>query len=80
MQISPADQAGIVTFALTFLIAAGALVGAGSGALPSLGYWLAALISAAMAGLLAYIHAAGISVSTPSAAATPASTRPPGNP
>jgi hypothetical protein len=80
MQINSAEQAGIVTFSLVLLTNLAAVFGVSGGTWPSGVAVVVGLISAGVAGLLAYIHVAGISVPTTNAASATGTLPPPKTP
>jgi len=82
VSINAAEQAGIVTFLLVFLTNLGAAFGLAGGAYPSGPVVVVGLITAGVAGLLAYAHVAGISLPTGTTgqASTTGATPPPKTP
>ena len=77
MQLNSAEQAGIVTFLLVLLTNLAAVFGVSGGTWPNGVAVVVGLISAGVAGLLAYIHVAGIPVPTTNATSTTGATPPP---
>jgi len=70
MQINSAEQAGVVTFLLVWLTALGGLFAQANGSWPTSVGYVSSAITAGVAGLLAYLHVAGLPVPTTAAPAT----------
>jgi hypothetical protein len=69
MQISPAEQAGFLTFLFTWLVSLGGAFAVAGGSWPSGAVVVVGLISAAIAGIVAYAHVAGVQLPTANAGA-----------